>query len=250
MELCYHVEYMEDGKKMINIIYEDNNIILVDKPVGLLCHSDDKEGYNTLINHIKAYLSKKGEFSHNEAFAPALCNRIDRNTCGIVIAAKTAGALRDMNRRIKERSVNKRYLAAIHGIPTSKIGTLNDYIRKDSNANRVFLSKEKRRADEKNAVTKYKVLETGVNISLVEAELVTGRTHQIRAQFAAIGHPLLGDGKYAVNKKDRQQGYCHQSLCAYKLKFESTIEDSLSYLDGKTFYASTPVFLKLFKYRF
>lgn len=234
----------------LNIIYEDNCVILVDKPAGLLCHSDDKEGYNTLINHIKAYLAKKGEYNENEAFAPALCNRIDRNTCGIVIAAKTADALRDMNRRIKERSVNKRYLAAIHGIPSAKSGTLNDYIRKDSGANRVYLSKDKKHADEKSAITKYRVIESTKDISLVEAELVTGRTHQIRAQFAAIGHPLLGDGKYAVNKKDRQLGYSHQSLCSYKLKFESTTEDCLSYLDGKVFYSSTPAFLKLFKYRF
>lgn len=234
----------------LNIIYEDDKIILTDKPVGMLCHSDDKEGYNTLINHIKAYLAQKSEYTTDEAFAPALCNRIDRNTCGIVIAAKTAEALRDMNRRIKERSVDKRYLAVIHGIPKAKSGTLTDYIRKDSSSNRVYLSKDKRHNDEKSAVTKYKVLESANDLSLVEAELVTGRTHQIRAQFAGIGHPLLGDGKYAVNKKDRQLGYSHQSLCSYKLSFGSTEEDSLSYLDGKTFYASKPSFLKMFKYRF
>lgn len=234
----------------LNIIYEDNNVLLVDKPVGILCHSDEKEGYNTLINHIKAYLLKKGEFNVAEAFAPALCNRIDRNTCGIVIAAKTANALRDMNRRIKERSVTKKYLAVIHGVPTEKNGTLCDYIRKDSNANRVYLSKSKKSAEEKSAVTKYKLIETAGDISLVEVELITGRTHQIRAQFAAIGHPLLGDGKYAINKQDRRMGYTHQSLCAYKLSFESTEEDSLSYLDGKIFYASAPSFIKLFKYRF
>ncbi len=237
-------------KPQLNIVYEDDNVILVDKPVGLLCHSDENEGYNTLINHIKAYLAEKGEYNTNEAFAPALCNRIDRNTCGIVIAAKTAAALRDMNRRIKERSVKKIYLAAVHGVPEKKAGTLTDYIRKDEKANRVFLSKTKKHDEEKTAVTKYIVLETASDISLVEAELVTGRTHQIRAQFAAIGHPLLGDGKYAVNKKDRQLGYSHQSLCSYKLKFNSTENDSLSYLDGKTFFAARPSFLKLFKYRF
>lgn len=237
-------------KPKLSVIYEDENILLVDKPIGMLCHSDDNEGYNTLINHIKAYLSEKGEYDVSEAFAPALCNRIDRNTCGIVIAAKTAEALRDMNERIRNRSVTKQYLAAVHGSPSPAVGTITDYIRKDSSQNRVYLSKDKRSSMDKSAVTKYKVIETKGDVSLVEVELIMGRTHQIRAHFAGKGHPLLGDGKYAINKKDRQLGYSYQSLCAYRLKFNKAEPDSLSYLDGKTFYSSTPDFLKLFKYRF
>lgn len=234
----------------LNIVYEDEHILIVDKPAGLLCHSDDKEGYNTLINHIKAYLTEKGEYIPGGAFAPALCNRIDRNTCGLVIAAKTGTALRDMNERIKKRLVQKQYLAAVHGVPRPSQGTIKGFLKKDSAANRVYLSESKRTADEKEAITKYKTLEVNGDIALINAELVTGRTHQIRAQLAAIDHPLLGDGKYAVNKKDRKQGYCHQSLCAYKLTFLPAPADSLSYLEGKTFYSSAPDFLKLFKYRF
>lgn len=234
----------------VTVVYEDENIIIADKPAGMLTHSDDKEGYNTLINHIKAYLYKKGEYNLNEAFAPALCNRIDRNTCGLVIAAKNAAALRDMNRRIKERAVTKRYLAVVHGKPIPESGTLSDYIFKDRKVNKVYINKQKGTAGEKSAVTKYRVLETKDDVSLIEAELITGRTHQIRAQLAAAGYPLRGDGKYSVNKKDRELGYSHQSLCSYKIKFEKTDADSLSYLDGKVFYATAPNFLKPFKYRF
>jgi len=238
-------------KHNLKVVYEDEKILIADKPAGLLCHSDDNEGYNTLINHIKAYLAEKGEYITGEAFAPALCNRIDRNTCGLVIAAKTAEALRDMNKRIKKRFILKQYLAAVHGIPSPSEGTITGFIRKDSAANRVYVSKDKRKGDEKDAITKYKVIEKNGDISLVQLDLITGRTHQIRAHLASIGHPLLGDGKYAVNKKDRQQGFCHQSLCAYRLKFlPSDEEDSLSYLEGRVLYSEKPSFLKLFKYRF
>ena len=238
-------------KHNLSIVYEDDNVLIADKPTGLLCHSDDSEGYNTLINHIKAYLAEKGEYTTDEAFAPALCNRIDRNTCGLVISAKTAEALRDMNKRIKKRFILKQYLAAVHGTPKPTEGTISGFIRKDSTANRVYVSNQKRSRDEKEAITKYKVIESKEDVSLVQIDLITGRTHQIRAHLASIGHPLLGDGKYAVNKKDRQQGFCHQSLCAYRLKFlPSDEEDSLSYLEGKVLYATQPDFLKLFKYRF
>lgn len=237
-------------KHTLNVVYEDDNILIVDKPVGMLCHSDDNEGYNTLINHIKAYLAEKGEYVTGKAFAPALCNRIDRNTCGLVISAKTADALRDMNNRIKQRQITKQYLAAIHGTPTPSSGTISGFLRKDSNTNKVFVNSKKRYDNDKEAITKYKVIETNGDISLVQVELITGRTHQIRAHFSSIGHPLLGEGKYAINKKDRQQGFCHQSLCAYRLKFLPTEKDSLSYLDGKVLYSSQPEFIKLFRYRF
>ena len=112
----------------VNVVFEDKNIIVVDKPAGMLCHSDDREGFNTLINHIKAYLYEKGEYDvdKEETFAPSLCNRIDRNTCGLVIAAKNASALRIVNEKIKNRELDKRYLAVIHGIPEeSATGTAN-----------------------------------------------------------------------------------------------------------------------------
>lgn len=234
----------------LSIIFEDKNIIIVDKPAGMLCHSDEREGFNTLINHIKAYLSEKGEYNvdEEEAFAPALCNRIDRNTCGLVIAAKNAASLRIMNQKIKDREIDKRYLAVIHGVPEKKSGKVRSFLEKNANENRVVMRDKKRSSQVKEAITGYTVISTAKGLSLIEVELITGRTHQIRAQMASIGHPLLGDGKYAVNKDDRKKGYTYQALCSYSLAFKTGKEPTeLDYLNGRTFKAKEPDFMKLFR---
>lgn len=238
----------------VDIIYEDDNILIADKPAGLICHSDENESFNTLINHIKAYLASSGEYDveAGEAFAPALCNRIDRNTCGLVIAAKNAAALRSINEKIKRREISKIYLAVVHGVPQKSTGTIRSFLQKDAESNKVFLKSKRSSADTKEAITKYKVLTSQNDLSLVEVELITGRTHQIRAQMASIGHPLLGDGKYAVNKDDRRLGFSYQALCSYRLSFEKgegVESDALDYLNGKSFQANEPEFLKLFKKR-
>ena len=164
---------------------------------------------------------------------PALCNRIDRNTGGIVIAAKTAEALRVMNQKIKDRELDKRYLAIVEGTPKPREGALKGYIFKDAKKNRVFVT-DTPQAGAKTAETRYKVLASEKGLSLVECELITGRTHQIRAQFAHAGHPLLGDGKYG--KLDKKSGRTYQALYSYKLSFRFTTDaGSLGYLDGKTF---------------
>jgi len=221
----------------LDIVYEDKNILLVDKRAGLIVHSDAKEESNTLIDQIKAYLYKKGEYDpeNENSFAPSLCNRIDRNTGGIVIAAKNAETLRIMNQKIKDREITKKYLLAVHGSPAKKQGLLKNYILKDENTNTVRVY-DNRVKGSKTAETKYRVIEEKNGLSLVEAELLTGRTHQIRAQFSYIGHPLLGDGKYGINKNDRKSGYKCQALYSYRLTFDFTTESGiLSYLKGKTF---------------
>ncbi len=242
----------ESIKPQVCIAYEDENILIADKPAGLIVHADDREQYNTLINHIQAYLFQKGEFhpERENYFAPALCNRIDRNTQGLVIAAKNAKSLAEMNEIIKRRLLEKRYLAVVHGKPTEPDGTLRTRLEKDQKTNTVHQSAKYG----KEAVTKYHVLayNRDKQLSLLEIELLTGRTHQIRAQFASIGHPLLGDGKYAVNKADRAMGYAYQALCSYSLRFfpgkECPTEDFplLSYLRGLTVRANSPAFLQLF----
>ncbi len=220
----------------INIVYEDTHVILVDKRPGLAVHAHDGAEYGrTLIDHIQAYLYQKKEWRPREenAFAPALCNRIDRNTGGIVIAAKTAEALRVLNQKIKDRELDKRYLAIVEGTPKPREGSLKGYLFKDEKKNRVFVT-DKPQPGAKSCQTNYKVLTSDNGLSLVECELITGRTHQIRAQFAHVGHPLLGDGKYG--KLDKRFDRNYQALYSYKLTFQFTSDAGvLEYLNGKSF---------------
>jgi len=220
----------------INIVYEDDHILLVDKRPGLAVHPHDGAEYGrTLIDHIQADLYQKREWRPREenAFTPALCNRIDRNTGGIVIAAKTAEALRVMNQKIKDRELDKRYLAIVEGTPKPREGSLKGYLFKDEKKNRVFVT-DKPQPGSKSCQTNYKVLSSARGLSLVECELITGRTHQIRAQFAHAGHPLLGDGKYG--KLDKRFDRNYQALYSYKLTFDFTTDSGvLEYLNGKSF---------------
>ena len=217
----------------------------------MLVHSDTPGSANTLIDHIQAYLYRKGEYDPRaeHAVAPALCNRIDRNTCGLVIAAKNAAALREMNEIIRERDVKKLYLAAAKGRFAEKAG-VSSPISKNWRTKTASWSRTKRTAQaDKKAVSLYTVLgyNEKLDVSLLEIELVTGRTHQIRAQLAAAGHPLLGDGKYAVNRGDRRLGYVHQALCAYTLAFDfAAPHELLGYLKGREIHAARPYFLELF----
>lgn len=229
----------------LNIVYEDDQILLVDKRPGLAVHPHDGAEYGrTLIDHIQAYLYQKREWRPREehSFTPALCNRIDRNTGGIVIAAKTAEALRVMNQKIKDRELDKRYLAIVEGVPKKKEGSLKGYLFKDAKKNRVFVT-DTPQTGAKSCQTDYRVLTTRDGLSLVECKLITGRTHQIRAQFAHAGHPLLGDGKYGKLNKNFDRNY--QALYSYKLTFTFTSDaGGLAYLDGKAFQVEQVDFVK------
>ncbi len=225
------------ASKSLDIVYEDENIMLLNKKTGLLCHPDDHEYIDTLIGRIQRYLYEKGEYhpDSENSFTPSLANRIDRNTCGIVIAAKNAEALREMNLKIKQREVNKFYLCIAVGEMPKKSDTLTGYLVKDESKNKVSVSK-KPRENAKTIVTKYTVLGFKDGLSLLEIELLTGRTHQIRAHLSGIGHPLLGDGKYGTNALNKEKGYKKQCLCSYKLRFEFEDTDGLlGYLNGKEF---------------
>ena len=220
----------------LNIVYEDEHILLADKRPGLAVHPHDGAEYGrTLIDHIQAYLYQKREWRPREenAFTPALCNRIDRNTGGIVIAAKTAEALRVLNQKIKDRELDKRYLAIVEGTPKPPKGSLKGYLFKDAKKNRVFGTNTPQPGS-KSCQTNYITLASRNGLSLVECELITGRTHQIRAQFAHAGHPRLGDGKYG--KLDKRFDRTYQALYSYKLTFQFTTEaGALEYLNGKSF---------------
>ena len=228
--------YLTVANPKLTIVYEDEHILLVDKRPGLAVHPHDGADYGkTLIDHIQAYLYQKKEWKPREenTFTPALCNRIDRNTGGIVIAAKTAEALRVLNQKIKDREMDKRYLAIVEGAPKPRDGSLKGYLFKDAKKNRVFVT-DTPQAGSKSCQTNYKTIASKNGLTLVECELITGRTHQIRAQFAHAGHPLLGDGKYG--KLDKRFDRNYQALYSYKLTFDfSTDAGSLSYLNGKSF---------------
>lgn len=221
----------------INIVYEDDNILLIDKKPGLIVHQDDSYHFDCLIARIQHYLYDKGEYDpdNENSFAPALVNRIDRNTGGIVIAAKNAESLRILNQKMKDRELEKKYLCIVHGILKEKTGVLKDYLEKNESQNRVYISNHKT-ANSKTVITKYKVLKEKGNLSLLEVTLLTGRTHQIRAHMAYIGHPLMGDGKYGTNKINKNSGYKWQALYSYKLKFNFTTPSGiLEYLNNKEF---------------
>ena len=223
----------------LDIIYEDDNIMLLNKRPGVSVHEDENGSTNTLITHIQAYLYQKGEYrpEAEQSFAPALCNRIDRNTGGIVIAAKNAEALRVMNEKIKYREIDKFYLAAVHGVPKPESATIKGYLLKDDKKNIVRVYEKNPPRGAKEIITKYKVVAKKSDSALIEVELLTGRTHQIRAHMAHIGHPLIGDGKYGVNKNDKAKGYKYQALYSYKLRFsfDTSNPTVLDYLNGKEF---------------
>ncbi len=193
-------DFMASSKKL-DIVYEDENVLLLNKKVGLLSHPDDTEYVDTLITRVKRYLYEKGEYKPDSenSFVPSLVNRIDRNTCGIVIAAKNAEALRILNDKIKYREVHKLYMCVLHGTPSKSEDILHGWLWKDEKKNKVTVYQSPKDGA-KEIKTKYRVVNSYKGLSLVEVELLTGRTHQIRAHFAAIGHPLLGDGKYGTNK--------------------------------------------------
>ena len=229
----------------LHVVYEDSQILLVDKRPGIAVHPHDGAEYGrTLIDQIQAYLYARGEWDPKQehAFAPALCNRIDRNTGGIVIAAKNAEALRILNQKIKDREIDKRYLCIVHGTPRPASGRLEGQLFKDAKENRVYITKTPQKGS-KTCITFYKTLQSRNGLSLVECELVTGRTHQIRAQMAAAGWPLLGDGKYG--KLDKRYDRKFQALYSYKLTFQFTTDAGcLSYLNGRTFQVESVDFVQ------
>lgn len=233
----------------VDIVYEDSQILLANKPQGLVVHEDNDNTMDTLIHRVQHYLYQKGEYRPQEelSFAPALCNRIDRNTCGIVIVAKTAEALRILNEKIKNRELTKKYLCLVAGTPAPKHGVLTHYLEKDSAGNMVTLY-DRPRPGAKTAITEYQVLESRGGLSLVEVNLKTGRTHQIRAHMAHMGHPLLGDGKYGLHQLNNQYGIKHQALCSYQLTFSFTTDaGALNYLKGKTFTVQNIWFVDQFR---
>lgn len=239
------------AKPELDVLYEDEHILLVNKAPGVVVHADDSGTADTLIARIQAYLFRNGAWNPEDeaSFTPALCNRIDRGTGGIVIAAKTAEALRVMNQKIRDRELHKTYLCAACGTIRPKQGEITGYILRHTDEHRVSVHRTQVKGS-RTAVTKYRVLRETEELSLVECELITGRTHQIRAHFAWIGHPLLGDSKYGRNDMNRKYHRKAQCLCSYKLRFDFTTDaESLGYLNGLTVTVPDVEFTALFPER-
>ena len=224
-------------KPRLDIVYEDGNILLVNKQPGVLCHEGSGWSPGTLIAHIQAHVYQSGQWDprRENSFAPALCNRIDRGTGGIVIAAKTAPALRWMDEKIRAREVKKEYLCVCLGVPAPAEGRLEGWLFKDAVKNRVYV-KPRPEPGASFAATDYKVLASRDGLSLVACRLHTGRTHQIRVQAAHAGFPLLGDSKYGREKMNRQYGEHRQLLWSWRLTFDFASDaGELDYLAGRTF---------------
>ena len=220
-----------------DVVYEDENILIVNKPAGLILHEDDKEKKNTLANQVLSYLYQKGEYDPNlsQGFIPGPVHRLDRNTSGLVIFGKTFQALKDLNEMVRLRHcIKKEYVTIVKG-ELVKDGHLVGYMKKDEQKQQCFMV-SKTTPGALTMETKYHVLKHNSKFSYIEVELVTGRTHQIRLHMASCQHPVIGDRKYGdfeINKMVKNRyGLNHQLLHAYKITFIKPI-GSLKYLSGK-----------------
>lgn len=225
----------------VEVVYEDENLLLVDKKPGLICHPDETEKVNTLLTHVRAYLYQKGEGTAVSDFPPVLVNRIDRFTGGIVICAKTEPAMRVLSAKIRAHEIEKSYLCVVEGEMRPPEGLFDNFIVKDPRKSRVRVC-ERPTPQAQRAQTQYRTLARQGGLSLLECTLVTGRTHQIRAQFAHAGHPLLGDLQYGAHRDGERR---YQALYSYRLRFDfRTDAGPLNDLTGREFRVTNVPFVR------
>lgn len=219
----------------VDFVYEDDALLIALKPAGIAVQGDG----DTLLARVTRTLAARGE-----ACVPRLCHRLDTGTSGLVLLAKTPEAEAFLTNAIKARAIAKRYLCVTLGAPQPAAGTLRGYLRKDA-ARGVVTVLPRPVPGAREAITGYRTLAMSGQLTLLEVDLVTGRTHQIRAHLASIGCPILGDGKYGDNAANRAYRFRYQALCAWELAFPQNIDDAhFAYLAGKVFRAPEPWYVR------
>ncbi len=228
--------------KSIDVVFEDENILVINKPQGLLSQPSKAEDEDTLVDRIKYYISKKPDYNFEEAkgFTPAICNRLDTNTSGLIISGKNLPATQAINEAFKQREVDKFYLTVVKGNVT-KSATLKGYHIKNGGKNEVEILKYKPKHNNyKEVITKYEPISTNGEYSLLKVQLITGASHQIRAHLLSDNHPVVGDRKYGDSEANeffkRKFGISNQLLHASTIKFKNVSGD-FSYLSGMVFEA-------------
>ncbi|WP_058485087.1 RluA family pseudouridine synthase [Defluviitalea phaphyphila] len=217
------IKEIQNIKTTFEVIFEDKNILLCNKPLGLLVHPDKKSSKNTLIDEVLSYLVSKGEYDpkNSMGFTPGICNRLDRNTSGIIIVGKNLKTLQTINQMIKENKIKKYYLTIVKGV-VEKSGILKGYHKKNNKNNQVEIMNTYKEGS-KYVETRYRPLKNNGVYTLLEVEIITGRSHQIRAHLSKINHPIIGDRKYGdstINNYFRKKYKLkHQFLHAYKINF-------------------------------
>lgn len=233
-------------RKKLDILYEDEHIVLINKPSGMLSQKAQPQDVS-LVEYLISYLLDNGSLTQQQlaSFRPSVCNRLDRNTSGIVVAGKSLAGLQTMSRLLKERSMKKYYRCIVSGTMQGSCH-LSGYLTKNRATNKVVISDVPDPSDPecKPIETSYRAIKAANGLTLLEVHLITGRSHQIRAHLASIGHPILGDTKYGNEKLNRKYRETHhigsQLLHACRLEMPQQMEGELGYLAGKVFEASVP----------
>lgn len=232
------------------IIYEDEKLLFLNKPAGILSQKA-KETDTSMVEILISYLLKKGELTQKqlESFRPSICNRLDRNTTGLLAAGKTLSALQMLSQQFKERTLGKYYLCIVKG--EIQAATLEGYLCKDEKTNIVAIRKKPASPEDLMIRTSYQPLASNGKLTLLRVKLITGRTHQIRAHLASVGHPIIGDPKYGEKRTNHSYDSAYQIsaqlLHSYELCFPELCGE-FSYLSGKSFTAPLPEpFLRLIR---
>ena len=217
-------------------IYENDDLIVANKPAGIPVDGDESD---TLLNRALLYLNQQGEYKESDLYTPALCHRLDTGTSGLVIIAKTPEAEELFLSAIKNREVQKTYLCVTFGRPMPPDATLGGYLLKDADRGIVKIVEDKQ-PGARDVETRYETIAVSGRLALLKVQLITGRTHQIRAHMASIGCPILGDSKYGNNSANRELKLKYQALCAWELTMPRFTQPDFAFLSGKTFHAPKP----------